>query len=127
MVHQELLLPPGVLRLHLSWSMCPFLAVVLVNSAPQLGQVALAAWPDFSRWWRRRLLKVENCRPLHPCSQHRGLGRLEATPVEEPSGEAAAGLVGIWYIIELSWLRGREVGGGACRMLLRGVLEPMPL
>ena len=52
--------------LHLSWRRWPFLAVVRVNSAPQLGQVALAAWPDFSRWCLSRLLKVENWRPLHP-------------------------------------------------------------
>ena len=55
--------------------MCPFLAVVRVNSAPQRGQKLLDAVPDFSRWWRRRLLKVENWRPLQPCSQHWGLGR----------------------------------------------------
>lgn len=35
--------------LHLSCKRCPFLAVVRVNSAPQFGQVAFAAWPDFSR------------------------------------------------------------------------------
>jgi hypothetical protein len=35
----------------------------------------LAAAPDFSRWWRRRLLKVENWRPLQPWSQHWGLAR----------------------------------------------------
>lgn len=60
----------GLFCLHFWWSKCPFLAVVLVNSAPQSGQLALAACPDFSRWWRRRLLKVENWRPLQPCSQH---------------------------------------------------------
>lgn len=67
------------LCLHLSCSMCPLRAVVLVNSAPQLGHVDFAAWPDFSRWCRRRLLNVENWRPLQPCSQHWGLGRLWTT------------------------------------------------
>lgn len=56
--------------LHLSCAMCPFLAVVRVNSAPHRGQMLLDAVPDFSRWCRRRLLNVENCLPLHPCSQH---------------------------------------------------------
>lgn len=65
--------------LHFWCSRWPFRAVVLVNSAPQSGQLALVAWPDFSRWWRRRLLKVENWRPLQPCSQHWGLGLLWTT------------------------------------------------
>lgn len=39
----QALLLPVARRLHLSCSMCPFRAVVLVNSAPQLGQLALAA------------------------------------------------------------------------------------
>lgn len=46
-----------------------------VKTAPQTGHSAFATTPDFSRWWRRRLLKVENSRPLQPCSQHWGLGR----------------------------------------------------
>lgn len=64
-----------LLCLHFSCAMCPFLAVVLVNSAPQLGHEDLLATPDFSRWWRRRFEKVLNWRPLHPWSQHWGLGR----------------------------------------------------
>ncbi len=68
-----------LLTLHFSCAMCPFRAVVLVNSAPQRGQYDFAAVPDFSRWWRRRLLNVENRRPLHPWSQHRGFGRLPTT------------------------------------------------
>lgn len=35
--------------LHFWCSRWPFRAVVLVNSAPQSGQLALVAWPDFSR------------------------------------------------------------------------------
>jgi hypothetical protein len=35
--------------LHLSCAMCPFLAVVRVNSAPQFGQLDFCAAPDFSR------------------------------------------------------------------------------
>jgi hypothetical protein len=35
--------------LHLSCAMCPFLAVVRVNSAPHLGQKLFEAVPDFSR------------------------------------------------------------------------------
>jgi hypothetical protein len=35
--------------LHLSCAMCPFRAVVRVNSAPQRGQTDFAAVPDFSR------------------------------------------------------------------------------
>jgi hypothetical protein len=35
--------------LHFSCAICPFLAVVRVNSAPQFGHVDLAAAPDFSR------------------------------------------------------------------------------
>lgn len=78
LAHEELV--EGCLFcLHFWCSRWPFLAVVLVNSAPQSGQLALVAWPDFSRWWRRRLLKVENWRPLHPCSQHWGLGLLWTT------------------------------------------------
>jgi hypothetical protein len=65
----------GLRGLHLSCAMCPFLAVVRVNSAPHRGQKLLDAVPDFSRWWRKRLLNVENWRPLQPCSQHWGLGR----------------------------------------------------
>jgi len=37
------------LGLHFSCAMCPFRAVVLVNSAPHLGQYDLVALPDFSR------------------------------------------------------------------------------
>ena len=95
-------LPLLLLRcLHLSCRRWPLRAVVLVNSAPQLGQDAFEAWPDFSRWCRSRLLKVENCRPLHPCSQQRGLGRLWTTltwPASTPfipEGITA----GIWYIM----------------------------
>lgn len=51
------------------------MAVVRVNSAWHLGQKDFAAVPDFSRWWRSRLLKVENWRPLQPWSKHWGLGR----------------------------------------------------
>ena len=65
----------GLRGLHLSCAMCPFLAVVRVNSAPHRGQELLEAVPDFSRWCRSRLLNVENCLPLHPCSQHWGFGR----------------------------------------------------
>lgn len=67
--HADFAYPPAsdALRgLHLSWAMCPFLAVVRVNSAPHRGQLLLAAFPDFSRWCRNRLLNVENCLPLHP-------------------------------------------------------------
>jgi hypothetical protein len=46
--HQALLSVLVRFCLHLSCSKWPFLAVVLVNSAPQLGQDALVAWPDFS-------------------------------------------------------------------------------
>jgi hypothetical protein len=77
--HPEL---PSVLFrfcLHLSCRRWPFRAVVLVNSAPQFGQDAFAAWPDFSLWCRSKLLNVENCRPLQPCSQHWGFGRLCTT------------------------------------------------
>lgn len=52
--------------LHFPWATWMFLAVVRVNTAPQMGHSALATTPDFSRWWRSRLLKVENSRPLHP-------------------------------------------------------------
>jgi hypothetical protein len=61
--------------LHLSCAIWPFRAVVRVNSAPHRGQVLFDAVPDFSRWCRKRLLNVENCRPLQPCSQHCGFGR----------------------------------------------------
>lgn len=60
----------SLLFLHFPCMRCPLRAVVRVNSAPQFGHVALDAWPDFSRWCRSRLLKVENCLPLQPCSQH---------------------------------------------------------
>lgn len=108
--------------LHLSCCMCPLRAVVLVKTAPQWGHDALDAWPDFSRWWRRRLLDVENCRPLHPWSQHRGLGRLWTTRTCPPSGDEVTVpggldvlprrappvmLVGIWYIRLLSCPTGR--------------------
>lgn len=76
----QLLLVEGCLFvLHFWCSKWPFRAVVRVNSAPQSGHDALVAWPDFSRWCRSRLLKVENWRPLQPWSQHIGLGRLCTT------------------------------------------------
>lgn len=83
--------------------------MVLVNSAPQSGHVALAAWPDFSRWWRRRLLNVENWRPLQPCSQHWGLGLLWTTRTADgPSWWCGAPpfciMEGMEYIIEGSCL-----------------------
>lgn len=59
---------------HLPPYMCPLRAVVRVNSVPQYGQIAFMALPLFSRWCLSRLLKVLNCRPLHPWSQHCGLG-----------------------------------------------------
>lgn len=68
---------------HLSCARCPFLAVVLVNSAPHLGQYDFADVPDFSLWCRSKLLNVENWRPLHPCSQHWGLGRWLSTRIDE--------------------------------------------
>jgi hypothetical protein len=60
--------------LHLPVERWPFLAPFLVNSASQYGQTAFVVIP-FSRWWRRRLLKVENWRPLYPWSKQRGFGR----------------------------------------------------
>lgn len=60
---------------HLSWAKWPLRAVVLVNSAPHRGQYDFVAVPDFSRWCLSKLLKVENWRPLQPCSQHWGLER----------------------------------------------------
>lgn len=79
---------------HLSCAKWPLRAVVRVNSAPHLGQYDLAAVPDFSRWCRRRLLKVENWRPLQPCSQHCGLGRWFSTRIDcsLPSGFARTSL-----------------------------------
>lgn len=59
---------------HLSCARWPLRAVVRVNSAPHLGQLDLDAVPDFSRWCLSKLLKVENGRPLQPCSQHCGFG-----------------------------------------------------
>ena len=56
--------------LHLSWAKWPSRAVFLVNSAPQRWQTDFCDVPDFSRWCLRRLLNVENWRPLQPCSQH---------------------------------------------------------
>jgi len=82
--------------LHFSWAMWPFLAVVRVNSAPQLGQTDFVAAPDFSRWCRKRLLKVENWRPLQPCSQHCGLGRLCTTLTW--SAESDDPIFGLEYI-----------------------------
>ena len=88
--------------LHLSCRRCPLRAVVLVNSAPQLGQDDFVAWPDFSLWCLSRLLNVENCLPLHPCSQHCGLGRVWTTrtwpgsgtvlPIAEGSGPLAGSM-----------------------------------
>lgn len=77
-------------RLHLSWAMCPFRAVVRVNSAPQRGHTDFAAVPDFSRWCRRRLLKVEKWRPLHPWSQHCGFGLEFSTRTPGSSGVPGA-------------------------------------
>lgn len=79
---------------HLSCATWPFRAVVLVNSAPHLGQYDLEAVPDFSLWCRKRLLKVENWRPLQPCSQHCGFGLWWSTRIAEslPMGFANTGL-----------------------------------
>lgn len=65
-------------------------AVVRVNTAPHIGHSALATTPDFSRWWRRRLLNVENSRPLQPWSQHCGRGRKLDTPAGRSESVAAA-------------------------------------
>lgn len=94
--------------LHLSCRRCPLRAVVLVNSAPQFGHEALIACPDFSRWCRSKLLNVENCRPLQPCSQQRGFGRLCTTRTWPASCCATTSLPpeaitgGIWYIMPAS-------------------------
>ena len=78
--------------LHFSCAMCPLRAVVRVNSAPHFGQVGLEATPDFSRWWRSRLLNVENFRPLQPWSQHCGFGcECTTRTVSEDSWGAFAG------------------------------------
>lgn len=85
-------------RLHLSCAMCPLRAVVRVNSAPQRGHADLAAVPDFSRWWRSKLLKVENCRPLHPWSQHWGFGLelmiLTPLPSSDPDADTSSAELG---------------------------------
>jgi hypothetical protein len=65
--------------LHFPWAICPFLAVVLVKTVPQYGHSDFVAVPDFSLWCRSKLLNVENCRPLHPWSQHCGFGLLPTT------------------------------------------------
>lgn len=118
----------GLRGLHLSCAMCPFLAVVRVNSAPHRGHVLLEAVPDFSRWCRNRLLNVENCRPLHPCSQHWGFGRelitrgITGLPWvlgdEERAGTDAleAGTLGgesyAWYAVGAVLVGGYMVGNG---------------
>lgn len=56
-----------------------------VNTAPHTGHSAFATTPDFSRWCRRRLLNVENSRPLQPWSQHCGRGRELRTRTGSPS------------------------------------------
>ena len=76
--------------LHLPPHRWPLRAVVRVNSVPQCGHTALAAEPLFSRWWRRRLLKVLNCRPLQPWSKHCGLGRDVRTRNPDVDGSAGA-------------------------------------
>ena len=76
--------------LHLPWATWIFRAVVRVNTAPQIGHSAFATTPDFSRWCLKRLLKVENSRPLQPWSQHcgRGLEVIKRTSLSGPGADS---------------------------------------
>lgn len=47
--HEQIVTYEFLRDLHLSCAIWPFLAVVLVNSAPQFGQLDFCAAPDFSR------------------------------------------------------------------------------
>jgi hypothetical protein len=99
--------------LHFPCATWIFRAVVRVNTAPQIGHSALATTPDFSRWWRRRLLNVENSRPLQPWSQHCGRGR-ELTTRTGSESDVAAELDGEyigsgetigrgWELVDAGW------------------------
>ena len=55
--------------------------------------------PLFSRWCLRRLLNVENCRPLQPWSQHCGLGRDDMISIS-PGLDSRVCIGGIGSIVE---------------------------
>ena len=99
--------------LHFPCAMWMLRAVVRVNTAPQIGHSALATTPDFSRWCRSRLLKVENSRPLQPWSQHWDRGRELITRTwcslscgcTESDGEKTGSVINddAWELIEEGW------------------------
>ena len=91
--------------LHFPCAICVFLAVDRVNTAPQWGHSDFAAAPDRSRWCLRRLLNVENSRPLQPWSQHCGFGRDSRTRTWA-SGSEVTTLLLVWLWLWLRVLRG---------------------
>ena len=115
--------------LHLPCATWIFRAVVRVNTAPHTGHSALATTPDFSRWCRKRLLKVENSRPLQPWSQHCGRG-LELTtrtcrslsdPGKDSGGEKteSATIEDACEAIDEGW---EELNSGVSKSLSRNTL-----